>query len=247
MKVERKSLFKKAIKLTLPILAGYTVLGIGYGMILVSKGIDPIWAFLQSIVIYGGTLQYVGVGLIVNSVSLFSVAITSMLICARHLFYGISMIDKFKGAGYLTAYLSFALTDETYSLLVADTENLGDKDRLKYYFYICLLDHIYWVFGACLGAFLGSVLKFNSKGMDFVLTALFVTIFIDQWEKNPHHLSAILGLLLSTLALILMGPQNFLIPAMILILIALFVVRNKEEGKYVDISDGGTQIKQDRI
>lgn len=240
----KKELIKRALKLTMPIFAGYTVLGMGYGMILTSKGISPFWAFFQSLFIYGGTMQYVGVELIAASAPLFTIAMTSVLINARHLFYGISMIDKFKGAGLLTGYMSFALTDESYSLLVAESGQMEDKDRISYFFYICLLDHIYWIFGGCLGAFLGSVLNFNSKGMDFVLTALFVTIFVDQWEKNPHHLSALLGLGLSLLALIVFGPDHFLIPAMILILIGLFAIRGREEGKYLadpDPLEGGSE------
>lgn len=233
-----KSLFGKALRLTLPIFAGYTVLGMGYGMILTSKGISPIWAFLQSLFIYGGTMQYVGVELIAASAPLFTIAVTAILINARHLFYGLSMIEKFRGAGFLTGYMSFALTDETYSLLVADEGQMAERDRIRYYFYICMLDHAYWIFGGCLGAFLGSVLNFNSKGiMDFVLTALFVTIFLDQWEKNPHHLSALLGLGLSITALIIFGPDNFLIPAMLMILTALFLARDREEEKYLANAD----------
>ncbi len=226
-------IFKMALKLTLPIFAGYTVLGMGYGMILVSKNIPPLWAFFQSIIIYGGTVQYVGVDMVASQVPLFTIAMTAVLINVRHLFYGMSMLEKFNGAGRLKSYMAFALTDETYALLVSDDGKMPIKDRMKYYFYICLLDHCYWIFGASLGAFLGSVLDFDSKGMDFVLTALFVTIFIDQWEQNRDHLPAILGLGLSTLALTMFGPDRFLIPAMVLILLGLFLFKNRIEEKNV--------------
>ena len=230
---DNHSIFKMALKLTLPILAGYTVLGMGYGMILVSKNIPPLWAFFQSVIIYGGTVQYVGVDMVASQVPLVTIAMTAMLINVRHLFYGMSMLDKFKGAGRLTGYMAFALTDETYALLVSDDGKMPLKDRVKYYFYICLLDHCYWIFGASLGAFLGSMLNFDSKGMDFVLTALFVTIFMDQWEQNRDHLPAMLGLGLSIIALTIFGPDSFLIPAMVLILLALLLLKKRIEGKNV--------------
>lgn len=228
-----QKLWKQALLKTLPILAGYLVLGIGFGVILTAKGIHPLWAGIMSIFIYGGTMQYVAVELFAAEAPMLTIILTAMLVNARHLFYGLSMIEKYQGAGLVKPFLIFFLSDETYSLVASDHSPMGEKERIRYYFLLSFLDYFYWFFGACLGALLGSLLDFNSQGMDFVLTALFVSILVDQWEENPHHFAVLCGLGLTILSLLLFGSVHFLVPAMLAILVALLAARKREEDHYV--------------
>ena len=226
-----KSLVKKAFIMTLPVLTGYIVLGIGFGIILESKGYNFIWAFVMSLFIYAGSLQYVMLDLISGGATLIMTAYTSLMVNARHLFYGISMIDKYKDAGKYKPYLMFALTDETYSLVVQDLPDILPKDRHRFYFLVSLMDQCYWVAGCTLGGLIGSAIEFNAAGMDFALTALFVTIFVEQWLSSSDHLPAISGVCLSVISLLIFGPDKFLIPAMILITLALTALKFKRDKK----------------
>lgn len=225
-------LLKKAFLATLPIMAGYLVLGMGFGMILQAKGLHMIHAFLMSLLIYAGSMQFVAIPLLTSGASLLTLALTTLMVNARHLFYGISMVDQYRGAGAKKPYLIFALTDETYSLVVAENRDIPPEDRHRYFFYVSALDQVYWVLGSLAGAALGTVLPFSTQGMDFALTALFVTIFMDQWRENKNHLSALLGVGVSLVCLLVLGPDRFLIPTMLLITGCLCLVRRREEPKY---------------
>ena len=205
-------------------MTGYLVLGIGFGILLSTKGYGILWALLMSVLIYSGTMQFVAIDLITAPASLTTTALTALMVSARHLFYGISMVNRYENAGLLKPYLIHALTDETYSLVCT-------SDDKKYCFLVSLLDHIYWITGSLLGAALGNILKFNAKGIDFALTALFITICTEQWLNNKNHISALTGLLMSILCLIIFGRENFLIPSMILITLILFVFKEKIEEK----------------
>ena len=152
----------KAFKATIPVMTGYLVLGIGFGIILKNAGYGVIWAFLMSLCVYAGSMQYLAVELLASQASLLTFAITTLMVNARHLFYGISMVRKYSGTGIKKPYLIFALTDETYSLVCMDDQDLSDEERFKYYLYVSLLDHIYWVTGSVAGALIGSFLKFNA-------------------------------------------------------------------------------------
>lgn len=211
---------KKAFRMTLPVLTGYICLGIGFGIVLESKGYGLLWAFAMGLFIYAGSMQFVAIDLLAGGASLISTALTTLMVNARHLFYGISMIDKYKNLGRKRPYMIFALTDETYSLVVSDESN--DK---KLYFLISLFNHVYWVTGCTIGGAVGSMLNFNTEGVDFVLTALFVTIFVEQWLTTKNHLSAIIGLSATALCLIVFGKEYFLIPSMVLITVLLTVFR----------------------
>lgn len=168
----------------------------------------------MSLIIYGGSMQYVGIDLMAGGASLLSTALISIMIDARHIFYGISMIDKFKNIKRWKRYMAFTLTDETYSLLCKD-ENWRNIDKNIYYLYISALNHLYWILGTCLGAVLSKLIKFNSTGIDFAMTALFMTVFTEQWISTKKHIYAIIGVICSVLALYIFGPDNFLIPAML--------------------------------
>lgn len=219
------ALIKKAIITTIPVMTGYIVLGIGFGILLQKSGYGFGWALLMSVCIYAGSMQYAGIGLLTGGASLITVALTTLMVNARHLFYGISLIDKYKGMGKKKPYLIFGLSDETYALVVKDNSDVKEENIGKFCFLITLFDQIYWVIGSLLGVLLGVMLEgVNTDGIDFVLTALFVTIVTDQWLKTKNHLPAIIGALASVVAVIIFGSANFLIPAMIFIAASLLTM-----------------------
>lgn len=222
LRLNRRTLDLAFIK-TVPVMAGYIVLGMGFGILLSGKGYGPFWAFLMSTMIYAGSMQYVGVGLIAGGASLLSTFLTTLIVNARHLFYSISMIDLYSDAGRKKPYMIFALTDETYSLL-CDGQVPEDTDPQTYRFLVSLLNQIYWILGSVAGSFLGEVLPFDTTGIDFSMTALFVATFVEQWTAQKDHLSALTGVIASVLSLCLFGPDRFLIPAMLMITAALLLV-----------------------
>lgn len=222
---------KKAFLATIPVMAGYVVLGIGFGMLLQTRDYGVLWAFAMSFFIFAGSMQYVAVDLMTGGVSLLTAALTTLAVNARHLFYGISMVDKYKKEnrkGFLRKYFLFwTLTDETYSLVCSEEpERSGNPSA--YYFYVSLFDYSYWVLGSVAGALLGEVFPFSTEGIDFSLTALFLTVFVEQWLTTRNHVAAVVGVVASILCLILFGSDKFLIPAMILIAAALILLRKKE-------------------
>ena len=215
---------------TLPIMAGYLVLGLGFGVLLQSKGYGVGWSLAMSTLIYAGSMQYVTIDLLAGGASLISAALMTLIVNARHLFYGISMLDKYKGMGWKKPYLIYAMCDETFSVnyTAEIPEGVG---RGWFYFFVSLLDEFYWFLGATLGGILGGLLRFNTEGLDFVMTAMFVVIFMDQWLKEKHHFSAWIGLIASVACLLIFGADNFLIPTMICILAALTALRKPVEAK----------------
>lgn len=216
---------KKAFFSTIPILTGYVFLGIAFGLVLQSHGYGVLWSMAMGIFIYAGSMQFVAVDLLSGSgISLLTVALTTFMVNARHLFYGISMIDRYKGAGAKKPYLIFALTDETYSLVCQPYDG-NKKDENLYYFLVSLFDQCYWVTGCILGAVLGEVLPFTIQGIDFALTALFVTVFCDQWFSTEYHFPAITGVVCSFICLLIFGADRFLIPSMLSITVVLSVAR----------------------
>ena len=224
-----KRLCKTAFIATLPVLSGYVVLGTGFGILLQSKGYGLPWALAMSLFIYAGSMQYLAVDLLAGGAGLISAALTTLMVNARHLFYGISMIDKYKDAGWRKPYLIFGLTDETYSLNCAALPD-GVTEPKKYYFLVSLFNQCYWVAGSALGAVLGTVLPFSTEGIDFSLTALFVTVFVEQWQGTKDHIPALIGLGAAVGCLAVFGAENFLIPTMILITAALAVYSRRKGG-----------------
>ncbi|MCQ2536807.1 MAG: AzlC family ABC transporter permease [Lachnospiraceae bacterium] len=219
------------IKDTLPVMAGYIVLGTGFGLLLNENGFGLWWSLAMSVFVYAGSLQYVGISLLSSGASLVTVAITSLVINARHLFYGITMIGHYKGAGAKKPYLIHALTDETYSLVCTGEvpEGFG---KHEYFFLVSLFDQIYWVTGSIVGSLIGALIPGNLEGLDFSMTALFVTVVVGQWIKEKEHRPAIFGMISSIICLLVFGPDNFIIPDMILIIILLSIFRKPiEEGR----------------
>jgi len=212
---------KSAFLHTIPVMTGYLVLGFGFGIVLKSNGY-PIWlSFAMSLLIYAGSMQYVAIGLLTSGASLITTALTTLMVNARHLFYGISMLEKYKNTGRKKPYLIFALTDETYSLVCNDHPDIPAGKRNSYYLFVSLFNQIYWVAGSVLGAAAGSLISFNSEGIDFALTALFVTVFLEQWLSTKKHTPALIGVGVSVICLVIFGSEQFLIPAMLGIFVLL--------------------------
>lgn len=216
----RKRHLKAVFLDTVPVLTGYLFLGMGFGILLSENGYGVLWALAMSIFVFAGSGQYLAVSLLANSSGLLSAAIATLLVNARHLFYGISLLEKYKGAGKKKPYLIFALTDETYSL-VTQNEPPEGMSRHSYCFTVSVLDHIYWITGCTLGALVGQFIPINYEGIEFVLTALFVTMFVDRWLTNKDHFPAMVGVCATFVSLLLFGSEFFLIPAMVLIALLL--------------------------
>lgn len=220
-----KKTVRRAFVDTVPVLAGYIVLGFGFGFLLKINGYGIFPATAMSLFIYAGSMQYAAVGLLAGGASLATVALTTIAVNARHLFYGISMLERYRDAGRMKPYLIFALTDETYSLVCGEKRQEGGK---YYYFAVSLLNHLYWIAGTAIGSVVGSVVKFDSNGIDFALTALFLTIFIEQWLTEKNHRPAIIGVLTSVICLCLFGKDTFLIPTMLVISVVLCLYREEK-------------------
>lgn len=221
-----REITKKAFVKSLPVMAGYLVLGIGFGIMMKANGFGIIYSVAMSALIYAGSMQYVGVSLIATGASLLSIGLTTLMVNARHLFYGVTMIDRYKGAGIKKLYLMHALTDETFSLVCTEEES-ENKD---YYFLVSLFNHLYWIAGTAAGAIIGTVIAFETAGIDFAMTALFVTVFVEQWLSTKEHRPALIGLGASVICLLVFGPDNFLIPSMILITVLITAIRGRLEG-----------------
>lgn len=222
-----KKTLKQAFLSTLPVLTGYLVLGFGFGIIMKASGFSVWLAVAMSLFIYAGSMQYAAIGLLTGGASLITVGLTTLAVNARHLFYGISMLEKYRNTGIRKPYLIFALTDETYSLVCADRLPVPEENRKAYYLLVSALDHLYWVTGSLLGAVAGSLISFNSAGIDFALTALFITVFVEQWLTAKNHTPALIGVAASVACLLIFGVDKFLIPAMLVI--ALILCLMKEE------------------
>lgn len=209
-------------------MAGYVVLGAGFGILLRNAGYGVLWAFAMSLFIYAGAMQYVGVSLITGGASIFTTALTTVMVNARHLFYSISMVDRYKDAGKYKPYMIFGLTDETYSLL-CDGKTPEGADPAYYRFLVSIFNQSYWVTGSVLGSLLGTVLPFSTEGIEFSMTALFIASFTGQWMSTGDHIPALTGLLSTLVCLVLFGPDRFLIPAMLLITLVLTLLRSRRE------------------
>lgn len=226
--MEKRSIFQKACKDSIPVMTGYVFLGAGFGILMRAKGFAWYWPVLLSGTVYAGAMQFVAVDLLSQGFSLLTVALTTLVVNARHLFYGFSLIERYEKAGSLKPYLIIGLTDETYSLVSGENLPRG-KDTVLYCFYVTLLDHFYWLGGTLLGTAAGSFMHFNWDGIDFALTALFATIVVEQWKTHSDHIPALIGLGISLFALLCFGPDDFLIPSMIGIFLSLTLYVRKRK------------------
>ena len=231
--------FRAAAPQTLPVFAGYFVLGLGYGIYVQSLGL-PIWLPpLMGTVVYGGSLEFVLASLLLGSFGPVSAFLMALMIQARHLFYGLTMLQRYRGYGLRSAYMIFAMSDETFSI-TCSAEPPEGVDRGWFMFFITLLDQFYWVASAAMGAALGAVLPFSTEGVDFVMTAMFVVIFLNQWEKEKQHISALIGILVPLVCLVVFGSGSFLLPAMACILVLLLALRKPIEK--AEAAHGKTEV-----
>ena len=206
---------RRAFLATVPVMAGYLVLGTAYGILLADKGYSVLLGLAQSLFIFAGSMQFVGINLLAGGASLVSAAVMTLLVNARHLFYGFTMLEKYRNTGKMKPYLIFGLTDETFALVVNDAPE--GVNRNLYFFLVTLFDQCWWVTGTLIGCLAGSAMTFNTEGIDFAMTALFVVIFTEQLLQAEDYVPAVTGVAASLLSLLLFGPDRFLIPAMLAI------------------------------
>ena len=222
-----RHVWAEAFRITVPVLIGYLAIGIAFGLMLEAIGYNFIWAFFMSLTIYAGSGQYLGVSLLNLGAALGEVAMLTLLLNFRHIVYGLSLLEKFQTIhGLRKFYLIFALTDETYALLTSARVPAGIRPS-DFYLAIALLDHSYWILGSVIGAVAGALLGIDTTGVDFAMTALFVVIAVGQWRENPRHLPAVIGGVCTFLSLSLIGPDNFLLPALGAIVVLLLALRPK--------------------
>ena len=229
----RKQALKTVFLDTVPVMTGYLFLGISFGILLEQTGYGLPWALSMAVFMYAGSAQFLAVSLLANQTGLLSSAIAIFLLNARHIFYGISLIDTYKGAGKKKPYLIFALTDETYSL-VTQNQPPESMKRHTYCLLVSVLDHLYWIAGCVIGSVAGNFIPISFEGIEFVLTALFVTLFVEQWLSNKNHFPAIVGVCATVLCLVVFGKEIFLIPSMVLI--AILLTTGRKTGKRKEVT-----------
>ena len=226
---------RAAFPYTVPVLVGYLCIGVAFGLMLERVGYNAVWAFVMSLTIYAGSGQYLGVSLLASCAALGTVALLTFIINFRHLVYGLSMLEKFKGMGGRKLYMIFSLTDETYALLAQTTPPEG-VEAGSFYFSIAVLDHLYWIAGSVIGSVAGALLAFDTTGVEFAMTALFWVIAVEQWRGNRNHIPALLGLGITLVCRLVAGAENMLIPALILLITVLLPLRGR-----LDVQEkGGT-------
>lgn len=211
---------KAAFPVTVPVMTGYLCLGMAFGVLMKTNGYGPLWAMAMSLFVFAGSMQFVAITLLTTAFDPLQAFLLAIMVNARHIFYGLAVLDKYKGLGKVRAFLIFALTDETFSIVSA-VEPPEGVERKAFYTWVSLLDYAYWVSGSLLGGLLGNLLTFDTTGMDFALTALFVVLFMEQWKKRENRPAGVIGVACAAVSLAVFGADNLVIPAMILILAVL--------------------------
>ena len=217
---------RAAFPATIPVLTGYLCIGMAYGLLMANAGYGVFWALLLSLLCYAGSMEFVAVSLLTAGFDPVQALLMALMINARHAFYGLSMLEKYRGTGWARPFLIFSLTDETFSL-VSTLEPPDGVTRRDFYFWISLLDYLYWQVGSVLGALIGGLLPFDTTGLDFALTALFIVLFLEQWRKRENRPAALIGLGCTAVSHAAVGADRLVIPAMVLILAVLLGGRNK--------------------
>ncbi len=226
----RRRALAAAFPYTIPIFAGFWFLGLAYGIYMNVSGFSFVYPMLMSLTIFGGSLEFVAVTMLLGAYAPLQTFIMTLMIQARHLFYGISMLERYKGTGWKKPYLIFGMCDESFSINYS-AEIPPGVDRGWFMFFVTLLNHFYWFSGATIGGIVGSLLSFDTEGLDFVMTAMFVVIFLEQWLKEKRHETALIGVAASAACLYLFGADSFMIPTMLCILCLLTVFRRPLERK----------------
>lgn len=221
---------RRAFPYTVPVLFGYSFLGIAFGLLTIEAGLPPWMAPFSSFVVYAGSMQFVLVGLVGTSISAVSLALLTLSINGRFLFYGIPLLEEFRGAGATKPYLIHTLSDETFALMTA-VKPPEDVSKIQFYLSLGFLNQMYWIFFTALGALFGTMVQFNTKGLDFVMTALFIAIFTDQWITTRERRPALIGVLSSTVSIVIFSRDTFILPAMAFMIVVLFLMRYRIEGR----------------
>lgn len=216
-----------AFKKSLAIMPGYIVIGIGFGVMMSDAGYSWLWTLAMCIFVFGGSLQYAAVGLLSGGASIVTTAVVTLMIHARQFVYSLSMLDRYKGMGKIKPYLIFYLSDETYSLVSSDDILPTSVNRKTFFSFITFFDEMWWIIGCVTGGLLGSIIPFDTTGIDFAMTALFIVIFIEQWQGQKEHRPALTGLAVTFICLLIFGADNFLPPALLIITTVLMFFRNK--------------------
>ena len=224
----RRAALKAAFPHTIPIMTGFLFLGMAYGILMRTRGFHPLFPTVMALTIFGGSLEYVCVGMLCSAFAPVETLLMALLIQARHLFYGLAMLDKYRGRSWKTPLLIYGMCDESFSINCAAEPPAG-IDRGWFYLWVTLLNWSYWILGATLGAQLGAALPFDTAGLDFVMTAMFVVIFLENWLKEKQHISSLIGMICTVGCLLLFGAEGFMLPAMIVILLALAAARRPIE------------------
>jgi len=232
---KRMAALRAAFPYTIPIFAGFWFLGLAYGLLMNKSGFSFLWPMIMAMTIFSGSVEFVAVSMLKGAFHPLQSFVIALLICARHLFYGISMLDRFKGMGWKKFPLIYGMCDETFSINYTAKIPEG-IDKGWFMLWVTVLDYSYWVTGATMGAVFGDFLHFNSRGLDFVMTAMFVTIFMENWMKEHDHRASIIGILISIVSLLIFGPDSFVVPAMILMLVCFMSLRSKLEIKETTIN-----------
>ena len=229
--------FKAAFPHNIPVMAGFTFLGLAYGVLMSTKGYGPMWSFLMSAIAYCGSMQFVAINLLVVSFDPVQAFLMALMVNARHLFYGLSLLKKYKGVGKLKFFLIYWLCDETFSITYS-FDPPKDVEPKWFYFFISLINYAHWVLCSVIGGLIGHLITFDTKGIDFSLTALFVVIFINGWKEAKNRVPGIIGMVCSVVSIMIFGTGNFIIPAMIMLLIVLTLGRGKlEKNQSMDKAD----------
>lgn len=221
---------RAAFPYTVPIFAGFWFMGLAYGLLMSKEGFAFYWPMLMAMTVFSGSVEFVAVKLLLGPFNLVQSFVISLFICARHLFYGISMLDRFRGMGWKKIPLIYGMCDETFSINYT-TRVPDGVDRGLFMLWVTILDYTYWVTGAALGGLIGPILSFNTKGLDFVMTAMFVVIYVEQWMKEKNHWGSVLGLCLSVVFLLIFGKDRFVVPTMFAMLVCFMGLRQKIEIK----------------
>ena len=229
MEIEKNSRFaalRAAFPVTVPVMTGYLCLGMAFGVLMKASGYGAMWSAAMSLFVFAGSMQFVTISLLVATFDPLQAFLLAVMVNARHIFYGLAVLDKYKGLGKVRAFLIFTLTDETFSI-VSSVDPPEGMERRPFYFWVSLLDYAYWVGGSLLGGLIGNLVSFDTTGMDFALTALFVVLFMEQVKKKENRLAGAIGVVCAAVSLAVFGADNLVIPAMVLILAALMGGRKR--------------------
>lgn len=225
-----KKIIKAAFPVTVPVMLGYLSVGMAFGLLFEKSGYNFLWAIFMSITVYAGSMQFIAINLLTSGAGLIEIGLMTLFVNIRHMFYGLSFIDTFREMGKKKSYMIFSLTDETYSLLCSSKAPEG-VDNKSFFFCIAFFNQIYWIIGSLIGSVAGSLITFNTKGIDFAMTALFVVIFIEQWSAYKTHIPVLIGIGSTILSLFVFGTNNLILPSMVLITIALMLFEKQIDGK----------------